>query len=276
MNHTIRLFLVLAFVSISVPAHSKDSARLSDFLTLVGFDTFLASISSGINHAMESSPIVDVDESMRAAIGELTAIYFDPSRMKQSIVENMVDALSDAQLDELSVYYSEGLGKRATELEVASQQPGMEEIVQTEGLKILQKLTESKDERLLSYQRIVQSTNAVEIGTTLAMNISYAMISGMMGSPQLPYSLTDEQILEIVGRQSEQIRAQVTEAIFVNFAYTYREMSIDDLAAYTIFLESDKAQTFYSRVREAFQETFLPRVRAFGHDLMVRMGVRKA
>lgn len=276
MIHTIRLFLVLAFVSISVPAHSEDSAKLSDFLTLVGFDTFLASIPSGINHALENSPTVDVDESMREAIGELATMHFDPSGMKQGIVEKMADALSDAQLDELSVYYSEGLGKRATELEVAAQQPGVEGLVQTEGLEILQRLTESKDERLFAYQRIVQSMNALEIGTTLAMNLTYAMISGMMGSPQLPYSLTDEQILEIVGQQSEQIRAQVTGAVFASFAYTYREMSIDDLAAYATFLESHKAQTFYSRVGEAFQNTILPRARAFGHDLMVRMGVRKA
>lgn len=276
MIHTIRLILVLAFVSISVPAHSEESAKLRDFLSLVGFDTLLASISSGINQAMENSPTIDVDESMREAIGELATTHFDPSAMKQSIVENMAGALSDAQLDELSVYYSEGLGKRATELEVAAQQPGLEELVRTEGLEILQRLTESEDERLFAYQRIVQSTNAVEIGTTLAMNVTYAMISGMMGSPQLPYSLTDEQILEIVNQQSEQIRAQVTAGTFANFAYTYRDMSIDDLAAYATFLETDNAQTFYSKVMEAFQNALLPRVRAFGHDLMVRMGVRKA
>jgi hypothetical protein len=168
------------------------------------------------------------------------------------------------------------LGKRATELEVAAQQPGVEGLVQTEGLEILQRLTESKDERLFAYQRMVQSTNALEIGTTLAMNITYAMISGMMGSAQLPYSLTDEQILELVTQQSERIRAQGTAAILANFAYTYQEMSIDDLAAYATFLESDMAQTFYSRMGEAFENALLPRVRSFGHDLMVWMGVRKA
>ena len=78
MIHAIRLILVLAFVSISVPVHSGDSAKLRDFLTLVGFDTFLASIPSGINHAMENSPTMDVDESMREATGDLATTHFDP------------------------------------------------------------------------------------------------------------------------------------------------------------------------------------------------------
>lgn len=275
MIHTIRLFLILAFVSISAPAHAEDSAKLRNLLSLVGFDTSLASIPSGIIHSMENSPALDVDESMREAIGELVTMYFAPSGMKQSIVDNMANALSDAQLDELSAYYSEGLGKRATELEIAAQQPGMEELVETEGLEIFQRLTDSKDERLLSYQRIVQSTMGLEVGTALGMNVLYAMLSGMMGSPQLPYSLTDEEILEIVNRQSEQIRAQLTAAIFVNIAYTYREMSIDDVDAYATFLESDVAQTFYSSMLKAIQSALLPRARAFGHDLMVQMGVRK-
>ena len=275
MIHTIRSFLVVAFVSIFAPAHAEDSAKLRDFLTLVGFDTSLAAIPSGIIHSMENSPALDVDESMREAIGELVTAHFAPSGMKQSVVDYMANVLSDAQLDELSAYYSEGLGKRATELEIAAQQPGMEELVETEGREILQRLTDSSDERLLSYQRIVQSTMGLEIAAALSMNVTYAMLSGMMGSPQLPYSLTDEQILEIVNRQNEQIRALLTEAIFVTVAYTYREMSIDEVDAYATFLESDVVQTFYPSMLEALQSALVPRARAFGHDLMVQMGVRK-
>ncbi len=176
----------------------------------------------------------------------------------------------------MSAYYSEGLGKQATELEIAAQRPGMEERVRTEGRKILRRLIDPKDDRLLSYRRIVRSTNALDIATSLAMNLTYAVLSGMMGSPHLPYSLTDEEILEIVNLQSEQIRARLTEAIFVNVAYTYQEMSIDDLDAYATFLDSDVARPFYSSMHKALRSALLPRARAFGHDLMVQMGVRKA
>lgn len=276
MIHAIRLFLILAFVSISAPAHTQDAAKLRDLLSLVGFDTSLASIPSGIIYSMKNSPTPDVDATMREVIGDLATMHFAPSGMKQSIVASMANALTDAQLDDLSAYYSEGLGKRATELEIAAQQPGVEEIVETEGFEILQRLIDSEDERLSSYQRLAESMNAFEIGTALAMNITYAVLSGMMGSPQLPYSLTDEEILEIVNGQSEQIRAQLTEAIFVNFAYTYREMSIEELDAYVAFLETDTARTFYSSVNKALQSALLPRARAFGHDLMVLKGVRKS
>ena len=122
---------------------------------------------------------------------------------QRNIVDGMANALSSAQLDELSAYYSEGVGKRATELEIAAQQPGVEERVEMEGREILQRLIDSDDARLLSYRRIVQSMDALETNMVLAMNMNYAVLSGMMGSRQLPYSLTDEEILEIVNRQSE-------------------------------------------------------------------------
>jgi hypothetical protein len=202
--------------------------------------------------------------------------HYAPSGMKQSIVASMADALTDAQLDELSAYYSEGLGKRVTELEIAAQQPGLEGLVDTEGLEILQRLIDTEDERLLSYQRLVQATGTVEVVTAMAMNIEYAFFSGMMGSAQLPYSLSDEEILEIVNGQSEQIRAETAAAIFTDTAYMYRDMSIEDLDAFAAFLETDASQAFYSNWIKAFRAALLPRARAFGHDLMVLMGVRKS
>ena len=200
---TIRLFPILAFASISASAHAEDSAKLRNILSLVGFGIFLAAIPSTITHSMENSLARDGDDSMREAIGELVAMHFAPSGVKQDIVDGMANALSNAELDELSAYHSAGVGKRATELEVAAQQSGMEEVVEMEGRELLQRLIDSNDERLLYYERIVESTDALEVSMTLAMNMNYAVLSGMMGSPRLPYSLTDEEILEIVYRQSE-------------------------------------------------------------------------
>ncbi|MCZ6892551.1 MAG: hypothetical protein O7H40_00710 [Gammaproteobacteria bacterium] len=276
MIHTIRLVLILAFVSISASAHAEDNAKLRNLLSLVGFDPFLASIPSAIIHSMEKSLNSEADELKREAIGELVAMHFSPSGVKQDILDSMANTLSDAQLDELSAYYSAGVGKRATELEVATQQPGMEEVVEIEGLEILRWLIDSNDERLLAYERMVTATDALELNLTLAMNMNYAVLSGMMGSPQLPYALTDEEILEIVSRQGEQMREYMIDAIFVIFAYTYREMSIEDVDAYATFLESDVSQAHFSSMNTALQNALVPRVRAFGHELMVMMGVRQA
>ena len=129
MMHTIRLFLILALVSISASTQAEENAKLRNLLNLVGIDTFLAAIQSSIVHSMENSPAPIADESMRESIGELVAMHFAPSGMKQDLVDGMANALSNAELDELSAYYSAGVGKRATELEVAAQQSGIEEVV---------------------------------------------------------------------------------------------------------------------------------------------------
>jgi len=275
MVKLVRVLCLLLLIPASVPARADETGKLRNLLDLVGFSTYLEAIPSGLEQAFADPSGPMADEAVREAASDLARAHFSPEAMTEEVIASLDGALTGEQLDELTAFYSDGLGKRATELEVAAQQPGMDATVEAEGLALLQALAAEKDPRLDLYRRIVASTRTVENGTTLGMNMTYAMLSGMMGSPALPYQLTDEQILGIVNQQSGQIRAQVEAAAYTQMAYTYREMSLDELGAYADFIETGTAQLFYQRVEAALRTGLLSRAQGFGHDLMVLMGVRK-
>jgi hypothetical protein len=210
------------------------------------------------------------------AVRELAPQHFDPEEMFDNIVARAAGAPDAAEIATLTEFYRDGLGKRATELEKAAQQPGREAESEAEGLKILQGLIDAKDPRLNHYVQIVDALGAIDNAIALGLNVTYAIISVMVGSPTLPQALSDEQILAIVKSQEDGLRSRAADRIYTSVAYTYRDMSDADLAAYAAFFEREEARKFYRVINQASSEEMAARARAFGHAMMVRMGVRKA
>ena len=274
MMGAVRLVLVLALAIFTPPAAANETGKLTQLIDLVGIGTSLDAIPSVMIQGLPTAP--EIGRADRDAVGALIARHFSAPELLRDVTDGVSGSLTEAQIDELLAYYGTGVGKLATEMEIAAQQPGIAEQVMAAGTELLRQMTESGDRRLEMYRRIARSTQAVENGISLQMNMTYAVLSGMMNSPLLPYALSDEEILAIVNAQSTQVRADVAEAVFASFAYTYRDMSIDDLDSYAAFLDSPAARTFYLSTQRAIRDALLARARGFGHELMVLIGARKA
>ena len=109
----------------------------------------------------------------------------------------------------------------------------------------------------------------------MAMNLGYAMVSGMASTGQLPGDPSDDRILGILNSQRGQIESQIFDRSVESAAYTYKDISHRDMQDYIEFLESDLGQKLYNVLNRALVDVLTTATRKFGHDLMIRSGVRE-
>lgn len=254
-------------------AFAAEPSRGAAMLELLGFDT---AIRSFVEEVKSTDPGIDTeDPEFDAARAEIADRIFQPDILFAAIAARVDDKFDDAEYDALEAYFSEGVGLRVTEAEEYAQSPEnqAERVAETPG--IIEDLLQNNPERLDQIERMIAAMDVVGSGTAMAMNLGYAMISGMAGTGKLPGGLTDDQILRMLNNRRDQIEAEVLNGAILSTAYTYRDISNEDMADYLAFLESDLGRKLYSVIENAQVEVLTAASRQFGHDLMVLSGVRE-
>lgn len=254
-------------------AMAAEPSRGAAMLQLLGFDT---AIRSFVDKVKSTDPGIDTDDpEFDAARAEIADRIFQPDLLFQAIAAHVDDKFDDAEYDALEAYFSQGVGLRVTEAEKYAQAPENQAERAAETPGIIEDLLENNRERLDQIERMIEAMDVVGSGTAMAMNLGYAMISGMAGTGKLPGGLTDDEILRMLNNRRDQIEAEVFNGAVLSTAYTYRNISNEDMADYLAFLESDLGRKLYSVIESAQVDVLTAASRQFGHDLMVLSGVRE-
>ena len=258
------------------PAHADSAAKLREALQVTEVRKSMDSYPEDLSSSLAEVPDADLGDIRRKDLDALAERHFNGDALTEDIFNRMLGKVSEAHLDEVIAFYRSDVGQRMVRLEVASAAPGEAKRIQTEGPELYQRAAENDPERVEFYDRIAESIRLEDLMTAMTMNMSYAMISGMAGSDALPQALTDEQIIAIVNAQSGEMREYVRAFVHGMFAYTYRDASKEDLAAYAGYAETEAGRAFNGAMVAAIQGALVDRMRAFGHELMVLRGVRRS
>lgn len=273
---TIRItaaWLALTALLWTPPAFAAEPARAAAMLRLLGFDT---AIIGFVEEVKRTDPGLTSDnrefDTLRKAIADR---IFQPEILFQAVAALVDGKFDDAEYDALEAYFSQGAGLRVTEAEKFAQSPENAGELEAETPGIIEDLLANNPERLDQIERMIEATDVVGSGTAMAMNLGYAMISGMASAGELPGGFTDDQILMMLNARRDQIEAEVLNNAVLSAAYTYRDISNADMADYLVFLQSDLGRKLYSVIENAQVEVLTAASRQFGHDLMVLSGVRE-
>ena len=259
---------------LSAPAaFAADPSRGEAMLRLLGFDT---AISNFVEQAKSADTGLETDDpefdAAREAIAER---IFQPEVLFAAVAARVDDKFDAAEYDALEAYFSQGVGLRVTEAEKFAQSPENEAERAAQTPAIIEDLLANNPERLDQIEQMIEAMDIVGSGTAMAMNLGYAMISGMVSTGKMPSGLTDEQILIMLNARRDQIEAEVLNSTVLSAAYTYRDISNADMADYLDFLQSDLGRKLYSVLESAQVDVLTAASRKFGHDLMVLSGVRE-
>jgi regulator of RNase E activity RraB len=242
-------------------------------LRLLGFDTaissFVAEVKSTDTGLESNYPEFD------AARDALAERIFRPDALFTAVAARVDDKFDDAEYDALEAYFSKGVGLRVTQAEKYAQSPENDAERAAETPAIIEDLLANNPERLDQIEQMIEAMDVVGSGTAMAMNLAYAMISGMASTGKLPGGMTDDQILMMLNARRDQIEAEVFNNTVLSAAFTYRDISNADMADYLDFLQSDLGRKLYSVMESAQVEVLTAASRKFGHDLMVLSGVRE-
>ena len=266
--------LLVLLTLLSVPAaFAVEQSRGEAMLRLLGFDT---AISGFVEQVKSTDPGIGSDDpefdDARDAIAER---IFQPDILFAAVAARVDDKFDDAEYDALEAYFSQGVGLRVTEAEKFAQSPENDAARAAETPAIIEDLLANNPERLDQIEQMIEAMDVVGSGTAMAMNLGYAMISGMAGTGKLPGGLTDDQILMMLNARRDQIEAEVFNSTVLSAAYTYRDISNADMADYLDFLQSDLGRKLYSVMESAQVDVLTAASRKFGQDLMVLSGVRE-
>lgn len=272
VRFTVFWLALLALLPVQ-PAFAAEPSRGAAMLRLLGFDIAISSFAEQVKN---TDPGIESDDrEFDAARDAIADRIFQPEMLFQAMVAQVEGKFDDAEYDALEAYFSQGVGLLVTEAEKFAQSPenAAERDAETPG--IIEDLLANNPERLDQIELMIEAMDVVGSGTAMAMNLGYAMISGMASAGKMPGGMSDDQILMMLNSRRGQIEAEVFNGAILSAAYTYRDISNADMADYLAFLQSDLGRKLYSVIENAQIEVLTAASRKFGHDLMVLSGVRE-
>ena len=127
------VILTAAIVSFSAgAARADDPAR--QLYDAAGLQTWLQQVPAGLADAFQNAP--HIDPELKPAIRALIERHFPLADLRQNALDGLTAAMSEDQMQAVTTFLDEPLGQRATEMEVAAQQPGLADMVMHEGTRI--------------------------------------------------------------------------------------------------------------------------------------------
>jgi hypothetical protein len=267
------MWLALTALLWTPAAFAAEPSRGAAMLRLLGFDT---AIIGFVEEVKRTDPgLASDDREFDAARKAVADRVFQPDILFRAVAALVDGKFDDAEYDALDAYFSQGVGLRVTEAEKYAQSPENAAEIEEETPGIIEDLLANNRERLNQIEQMIETTDVVGSGTAMAMNLGYAMISGMASAGELPGGFTDDQILMMLNARRDQIEAEVFNNAVLSAAFTYRDISNADMEDYLVFLQSDLGRKLYSVLEDAQVGVLTEASRKFGHDLMVLSGVRE-
>lgn len=258
------LVFVLGFTAmLSGAVRADDAGKMRTMMMAIGADSWIESYAKGMQRS--DNPAGDPeDPSWTQAAREV----FVHEEIFDTLVTRMTGQLSDAEVNDILAFLASDVGRTVTKMEIEAQDPSIADGVDLAGAQIAADLKQKAPERIAAYQNMLDAIDAVESGVTTALNMNFAVLSGMAASGRMSYQMSEAEILALIAAQEDMIREQVRTSAMENAAFTYRDLTDDDLEAYVGFLASDVGRKLYSVMNSAADDIMAERGRAFGKRML--------
>lgn len=262
------VFLILFASGSAVSA--QDSEKMRTMMMAIGADAWIESFAQGMARS-ENPAGGEVDLGWKQAAGEV----FQHKVIFDELTASMAGLLDDDELDGILSFLATDVGRRVTRMEIEAQNPDISAGVDLAGAQILADLKANDQDRLAAYREMLQAIDAVESGVTTALNMNFAVLSGMSASGRTSIQMSEGEILTMLAAQEDQIRTQIEAASLENAAFTYRDLSEEDLSTYVDFLTSDVGRKLYSLMNSLADKIMAERGRAFGARIVELQGLKE-
>ncbi len=238
------LLLVLALAPILRPAPllAAERAKLRAFLEITGFDKAI----EGLQESAVAGPGLagNAPDAFGSEWVRLAREIFD----KQAMVEQALDMMEAVMPDDLvnhgAAFYASDLGQRLVAAENAAILTPDEEKYAL-GELLVMRMLQSDPQRIELFRKMSDAIGGVEqsVRSVIELQVRYLMAAMVAGSGDIDMSEAD--LRGLLESQAEEIARNVEAYTILGAAYTYRDFSNADLAAYVQALEHPKMRRVY-------------------------------
>jgi hypothetical protein len=268
------LFLVAGFA-----AEAKSGDKLSELMKLSSFDAVFDhlgdQLKAGAKQRLPDGPLSAADkDKVLAGLDPAAEKAFAPEMLKREFQHALNGKLTEADLDRILAFHKTPLGVRLTGLAKAAQTADRHARIAKMAGELLEWL-KNEPERAAVLTEMDSSLRLTEFATDVAFNVGRAIAIGMVAADEKTMVLTPEAIEAIdsaLQKMRPSMTAQIKAMILLSLAYTYREMSIEELRQYLVFATSPVGKRYHDAAVSAINKVLVNAGGEFGHALMRELG----
>lgn len=244
------LFASQAAAQPLTPAELIDKSSLS-----VQIEHMPASLKQGLAQSVAQGAPIPPEQVQ--AISNAYDQAFAPSRVRALLTSRLDGQLSVSERSRIEAFLDSDLGKQLTEAEIAAASPETYVHVEKNARELMADLGQNSH-RLALFKSLDRATGSTELGTSVAIGGILAMNYALLAqTPPAPGKPSFEEVREHVEQSRFQITAQIAEMSLVGAAYTYRNVSEDDLQRYLDFANSPSGQAYFQKVGKSFGDVMI-------------------
>ena len=268
------LAMLLAVVT-AATASAREAVSVSDLLTLSGFDSAIKdvapSIIAGFTEGMEGELDAEETARLKPHVDAAANGAYGAARLREAMVRKLTGKITADDGDAIAAFYRGDLGKAMVAREAAAGT-----------VEAQNEMVEKADEYFAVYDKdpmrgavlraIGAAVDMQAFGTTLMMNTMRGAMAGFAAADPDGPAMTKDDIEALIEQERADISVQVAQIIPLSLAYTYRDVTDEDLKAYLKFVEAPPARRFFKAAADAMEEVFKEAAYAFGEALIKRAG----
>jgi len=194
---------------------------------------------------------------------------FNPKMIHAAVQTYIKLNLSENDMKEVLEWLDSPLGTKITKMEENASTAEAYKEMQAIGAKLM---NENKDSaRMNKIIKLDKATGATQSTVNTVMNIQLAMMTAMSAAMEADKRPSFEDVQDLVKNIQPQIQAAMSQVVQMQFLYTYRELTDNEIDRYTQFAESKSGQRYHNVSIMAINEALVHAARNIGSRLGMRM-----
>ncbi|TBW58751.1 DUF2059 domain-containing protein [Marinobacter halodurans] len=258
----------LALMALVLASSLADASPLSESVVSESpldeiIDQYPAMMSEGIREGLKQTG--QVDPMVADMVGGIVSRAFGSAAIRQQVVTDLADKLSDHQLEAVRDWYRTPLGRRIAQAEVDASRPAAWKTIEAQSSSLVAKYKDTERADLFSrFDRVSRATEST-VDTAVAVQLGLASAMSAVSGKQGP---TLEQMKQQIEDQRFMLRGAVEQQVYAAYLYTYESFSTDEIEQYLDFLETDAGAAYNRVVTNSIQQAILKPVESVGNQLV--------
>ena len=239
------LIALMTAVMLLLPpqVRAADRANLEAFLEVTGFDVALESIKQSASDAPEMLGMKPSDFGHDWS--RVTKQVFDTEKMHDMAIDILSETLSDDLLGHAAGFYASPLGQKLVKLDTAAHMAEDSAAQRAQGAELLAEARDAGNGRAEMFERMADAIDTEDQSVRAVQEIMVRFLMAASHAGVLDYQIDEGALRAVIRNQEDEMRENMVEAGLANAAFTYRDLSLEELEDYTEALETPKMQRVY-------------------------------
>ncbi|OZG75074.1 hypothetical protein BTA51_01355 [Hahella sp. CCB-MM4] len=266
------LISLLLTISISAWASTGDSVRLSSkILAQSGLADLLTHypviVKNGLRHNVRR---VGMPEKVARMFENAVDVTYDIGAVNAEVLQRIEAGMSDQQMREVLQWFRSPIGQKISQAELSVINDSEYASLQQELDELAKQYAGSDREQLFpAFDRATRATESM-LDNAIAVELAMAAsLTALVRNADLP---DFSELKALVSERRMLLRGQVGQQVYMNYLYTYRDLSLQELQKYIDFARSENGNRFLEVVNNAVFDVLEEHSARLGHKLNPAFG----